>query len=792
MTRKFIFFLLSISLAVLTARASSDDGSYTRIARLSYIEGQVSFQHTSDVDWSTASINLPLQPGDRIYTGPFGRAEIEFEEGSVLRLAEGADIQLLSLKEDIIQYRVLVGLSTLSASSGVNFEIDTPAAAFTVLNSGIYRMDVYENGEVDAIVRKGELEAANNLFSRRIRSAELLHVRPGENSANNIAQYHQRDQWDEWTDRRQADRYASAGDRHLPATVYMGTSELNRYGRWIEVETYGTAWVPLYVGIGWSPYSLGRWCYRPLWGWTWVSYQPWGWLPYHYGRWHFSLSFGWCWLPGPAFSFNFWSPGLVTFYRGPGWVSWCPLGPGDYYNVNHYYFNKRVYGHHLDRMRALNTRAPGDSLNRNARGAFRTAQIKDFTDRSFASPDGYRNLKNVNQPWKQGAMIEDGLKIRPTAASYSANPDRPAVRPKSRQAFPTVVRANPAIKSSDGEIFSRITDSRVSSRSARTAQSRVNPGDAFVQGESRAIAGRSMETPKLERSDRVSGRSIGSTSGNLTDPRPAASSSAESNAGSEQRSLSSGRSPAKVQSEAAPSSNPQVAPRGSYVRRTPTQSLTQDEIRNAGPRSSNGSQNSESTGPRSGANRTESGPEIGGERDSAYSPRTYTVPRKSSSSAGSAQGSPNRVYTVPSTRQNVPRRSFERLTPSPSPMPNDSRGIQPRTDVRSRNNNYVVPPGAKGAGSSSGAAGTGRSSNPGRNFSVVPRQSSPSRVFERSTINRSGGLSNTSPIINRSGGINAPTTQRSAGSAFSGRSSRAVQRAPQARSSRGAARSRGR
>ena len=119
-----------------------------RLARLSYIEGNVSYQHTADVDWSAASVNLPLEPGDRIYTGHDGRAEIEFDDGSVYRLARNTDIEILSLKEERIQIRVLVGLSTLMVAGDTDFEINTPVAAFTALRKGTYRFGVDENGDV--------------------------------------------------------------------------------------------------------------------------------------------------------------------------------------------------------------------------------------------------------------------------------------------------------------------------------------------------------------------------------------------------------------------------------------------------------------------------------------------------------------------------------------------------------------------------------------------------------------------------------------------------------------------
>jgi hypothetical protein len=173
MTPRITFLLLSVALAgVAWAKPKDDDEAYVRIARLSYIEGNVSYQHATDVDWAAASINLPLEPGDRIYTSSDGRAEIEFDDGSVYRLARNTDVEILSLRDDLIQLRILVGLSSLIVSSSTDFEIDTPAAAFNVLQKGSYRFQVEENGDTEAIVRKGKLEAANNDFSRRIQSVK--------------------------------------------------------------------------------------------------------------------------------------------------------------------------------------------------------------------------------------------------------------------------------------------------------------------------------------------------------------------------------------------------------------------------------------------------------------------------------------------------------------------------------------------------------------------------------------------------------------------------------------------
>jgi hypothetical protein len=459
MLRKSLLPLLCFGMTCCVGLAGSND-DYFRLARLSYIDGHVSFQHSDDVDWTAASINMPLQPGDRIYTGNDGRAEIEFDDGSVYRLAEKTDVEILSLNDDMIQIQVLVGLSTLTVRSGISYEVDTPAAAFSTLRKGVYRFDVVENGNTDAIVRKGLLEAANDHITQKVDSGELIHVIPGDAGSPALSRYDRRDEWDDWNDRRNADRLAYDSHKYLPDNVYMGVSDLDAYGHWVTVDVYGPAWVPYSIDPLWSPYWVGRWCYRPFWGWTWVSYEPWGWLPYHYGRWHHSLSFGWCWLPGPAFGFNFWSPGLVRFYNGPGWVSWCPLGPYDYYNVNNFFFN-RGYSYQLNNLRALQTRGPNDLINRSAVGAFRTVQRDQFIAGSFGGRDRVDQLSYIDQPWTRGQMVTDRLAIQPTARSYAPAPDRPVMRPAAEPSLPVVVRSEPSVRTMPQDRVQRITNPNV-------------------------------------------------------------------------------------------------------------------------------------------------------------------------------------------------------------------------------------------------------------------------------------------------------------------------------------------
>ena len=63
----------------------------SRIARLSFTQGDVQVQRPGE-DWQSAEINLPLQQGFRLATTE-GRAEIQFESGLILRLAEDSILE---------------------------------------------------------------------------------------------------------------------------------------------------------------------------------------------------------------------------------------------------------------------------------------------------------------------------------------------------------------------------------------------------------------------------------------------------------------------------------------------------------------------------------------------------------------------------------------------------------------------------------------------------------------------------------------------------------------------------
>ena len=77
--RRSLTLLLPFLLAGLFASiVCADQGDPPgRVARLSMIQGKVTFQPSGETDWSEASLNRPVTTGDRIYADKGARAELE-------------------------------------------------------------------------------------------------------------------------------------------------------------------------------------------------------------------------------------------------------------------------------------------------------------------------------------------------------------------------------------------------------------------------------------------------------------------------------------------------------------------------------------------------------------------------------------------------------------------------------------------------------------------------------------------------------------------------------------------
>ena len=142
------------ALAQAQTQVPPDDGDAagdppSRIARLSYREGDVGLLPAGEKDWGDANVNRPLTTGDRLSTGENGRAELELDSGT-LRVADDSNFGFLTLNDQLTQVELTQGTVNVTVrglAEGQSYEIDTPTVALVVAEPGSYRVDISEDGK---------------------------------------------------------------------------------------------------------------------------------------------------------------------------------------------------------------------------------------------------------------------------------------------------------------------------------------------------------------------------------------------------------------------------------------------------------------------------------------------------------------------------------------------------------------------------------------------------------------------------------------------------------------------
>ncbi len=301
-----------------------------RLARFSYVNGNVTWRPDDTQDWSAAVNNLPIREGAQVWVTNGGRAEIQFDDGSALRLGNNALVTLKTLYSDsqgeFTQITQNDGLSTLVARHDHTvYQIDTPLLSVKTPGPSRVRVGVDEGVEVADQGGAATVEGPQGTVT--LQSGDYVDPLDA-NATYDVRAAPQEDSWDQWNDQQDhilQDNNRPA-QRYLPSNIALVSGDLDRYGTWHDDPSYGHVWCPSVQVVGWRPYAYGHWVWVNPFGWTWVSNEPWGWAPYHYGAW-IRRPYGWAWVPGPAA--QYWCPAVVNFTYYNGSVAWCPLAPAE-------------------------------------------------------------------------------------------------------------------------------------------------------------------------------------------------------------------------------------------------------------------------------------------------------------------------------------------------------------------------------------------------------------------------------------------------------------------------------
>jgi hypothetical protein len=336
---------VAMGIALLVPALKAEEGGQTgRAVRLGYVEGPVRLSQDNQVLADNALANTPLFEGSQVVTSDDGRAEIQFEDGSVARLSPGTTLTLKVLRRQnggsetemvleggLAYFEMQAGNTADRMRVRFNGSVVT-ASGFTVLRINLDNPP----GEVAVFSGNAHLERANAL-ALDLHGGESVSLNRANLSAYNLEESIEPDSWDSWNADRDEALQAAYGaktgaTKSLVNNDNPAWADLDANGNWYNVPGQGYVWSPYEAsGAGWDPYGNGNWMWTLSFGYIWVSGDPWGYMPFQCGAWNYYNQFGWGWAPGMGMgSCRPWWGGGGYGGNGGGWYSTIGKGPNGY------------------------------------------------------------------------------------------------------------------------------------------------------------------------------------------------------------------------------------------------------------------------------------------------------------------------------------------------------------------------------------------------------------------------------------------------------------------------------
>ena len=322
----------------------------SRVGRVSYIEGTVSYHTADQTQWDQAAVNEPVTTGDACYADQDGRATLQVGHAFV-RLDSQTEVDVDTLDD---QNAVLyvpqgsVNITLKAMDQGEVYEVLTPSGTVQLNAPGRYRVDVTSDGTPPKLT---VLEGSADIFGDSTRvtvtggqaTPVVVDQAPQPVQPASVAPV---DTWAAQQDSAmvQVPDYVNSDVPGIEATATTG--------QWAQDPNYGRVWYP--PDPNWVPFQNGSWEYRQGFQWTWVDDASWAFGPSHYGR---TVQIGdqWAWVPGPGLVVEpqpaptadppilvqpVFTPAVVSFVDVPPpvigvgvgpVVGWVPLAPGEVY-----------------------------------------------------------------------------------------------------------------------------------------------------------------------------------------------------------------------------------------------------------------------------------------------------------------------------------------------------------------------------------------------------------------------------------------------------------------------------
>ena len=423
---------LVLGAAVLTPVALADDpGPAANVARLSYVDGKVQIAAGGQVMADQAPVNAPLPQGATVTTAQDGQAEIQFEDGSVARIAPNSSLTLASLPGGGSQGAGAIvlngGLGYFELQSG-SLTVDFGDATAAVAGMTVFRIEMDQPPGSLAVLSGNVHVARGDAMALDLHGGESVALNGSDPSQYNVSESIEPNSWDAWNSDRDQALNAESADQTQATSEYPNSdnpawNDLNANGNWYDVPDQGYVWSPYEAAdAGWDPYGCGNWVWTPGLGYVWASCESWGFVPYETGMWNYYDGFGWGWTPGRGGEGRWFDgrPG-IHIHHGPDGYRPVerpnPRGPGSHYPHPPIAINRHDFA----------SGEPLPSRDRNRPAQIAGATVMPMQRQGFRQSDTQESFGAGNQPTQgYSNFIESrparGMERMPTTAIRNNRP----------------------------------------------------------------------------------------------------------------------------------------------------------------------------------------------------------------------------------------------------------------------------------------------------------------------------------------------------------------------------------
>lgn len=237
-------FTLVIGLCAIGMVAAAQDELADEQAhgRVSFSDESALVRGSEDDDWSYATVNALILPGDTVWADNESALEIEFPGATFVRMADGSKLEIATVLPEtrVAGTKGSFYVHRLKDATGpMSFEF--PAGAASVDPDTQVRFDIFKEGSTTVSVRLGTVHILTPSGESVVSAGQRAYVDPGYGiSEPESFDLSFEDDFDSWN--RDRSRTVARGGNDIPifrgsdSVAPVGAWSLHDQGRWIYVD----------------------------------------------------------------------------------------------------------------------------------------------------------------------------------------------------------------------------------------------------------------------------------------------------------------------------------------------------------------------------------------------------------------------------------------------------------------------------------------------------------------------------------------------------------------------------